>query len=73
MQRQAKAQGEILGWLRARLAVLEEISPETEVHTHRAALEKLALEFSTLMLCPSEVKGDVISSARLCLECGVQA
>ncbi|XP_056619733.1 nesprin-1-like [Triplophysa dalaica] len=54
-ERQAtEAQGEILGWLRARLAVLEEISSESEVHTHRAALEKLALEFSTRLHCQSE-------------------
>lgn len=52
--------------------MLEEISPESEVHTHRAALEKLALEFSTLLLCQSEVKDDLVSSARR-FECGVTA
>lgn len=51
--------------------MLEEISSESEVHTHRAALEKLALEFSTLLLCQSEVKDDLISSARPCYEWGV--
>ncbi|XP_073672409.1 nesprin-1-like [Paramisgurnus dabryanus] len=54
VQRQVvKAQDESLSWLRARIAKLEEISPESEVHIQRAALDKLSLEFSTL-LCQSE-------------------
>lgn len=57
MQRRAvKAQGETLDWLKARLAVLEEISPESEVHTQRAALDKLSQQFSALLLSLSEVK-----------------
>lgn len=57
MQRRAvKAQGETLDWLKARLAVLEEISPESEVHTQRAALDKLSQQFSALLLSLSEVR-----------------
>jgi len=57
MQRRAvKAQGETLDWLKARLAVLEEISPESEVRTQRAAFDKLSQQFSALLLSLSEVK-----------------
>uniref|UniRef100_A0A8C1T6X1 Spectrin repeat containing, nuclear envelope 1a n=1 Tax=Cyprinus carpio TaxID=7962 RepID=A0A8C1T6X1_CYPCA len=52
-----KAQGETMDWLKARLAVLEDISPESEVHTQRAALDKLSQQFSALLLSLSEVKG----------------
>uniref|UniRef100_A0A8C1YUK6 Spectrin repeat containing, nuclear envelope 1a n=1 Tax=Cyprinus carpio TaxID=7962 RepID=A0A8C1YUK6_CYPCA len=51
-----KAQGESLDWLKARLAVLEDISPESEGHTQRAALDKLSQQFSALLLSLSEVK-----------------
>ncbi|RXN24277.1 nesprin-1-like protein [Labeo rohita] len=55
MQRQAvKAQGETLDWLKARLAVLKDISPESEVHTQGAALDKLSQQFSALLLSLSE-------------------
>lgn len=58
MQRRAvKAQRETLDWLKARLAVLEDISPESEVHTQRADLDKLSQQFSALLLSLSEVKG----------------
>lgn len=57
MQRRAiKAQSETLDWLKARLAVLEEISPESEAHMQRAALEKLSQQFSAALLSLSEVK-----------------
>ncbi len=58
MEHQAvTALGESLDWLKARLAVLEDISPESEVHTQRAALDKLSQQFSALLLSLSEVKG----------------
>ncbi len=58
MEHQAvTALGETLDWLKARLAVLEDISPESEVHTQRAALDKLSQQFSALLQSLSEVKG----------------